>query len=79
MTGRAEPIRCRKTDRRPAISEREIESKLGEFLRAKGVEVWDQDGETFIVTVSLLDDDELAELSLADLARLVTQMLEVAS
>ena len=62
-------------NRRPAISEREIERELGEFLRAKGVEVWDQDGETFIVTVSLLDDDELVEISLADLARRVVQLL----
>ncbi len=66
MTGRAE----RKTDRRPDISERE----LGEFLRAKGVEVWDQDGETFIVTVSLLDDDELVEISLDELAHFVAQL-----
>ncbi|MGP0083602.1 MAG: hypothetical protein ACLP0B_08245 [Steroidobacteraceae bacterium] len=70
MTGRAE----RKTDRRPDISEREIERELGEFLRAKGVEVWDQDGETFIVTVSLLDDDELVEISLDELAHFVAQL-----
>lgn len=66
------------TRKRPsaAISELEIERRLGDFLRAEGVEVLDQDGESFVVTTSILDDEALAEISIAELARFVAQLFE---